>query len=149
MGFPSKNTGKDCPFPLQGIFPDQGSNQRLLLWQVGSLPRSHLGSPSVYAPVCSYLSVTSISLCHLLTICQSVSSTCFFSSSHLCVNKSIYLSFVSSAHLSFTHRHICCLSINPSTYHLFIRHLSIYPGEGNGTPLQYSCLENPMDGGAW
>ena len=23
------------------------------------------------------------------------------------------------------------------------------PGEGNGTPLQYSCLENPMDGGAW
>ena len=22
-------------------------------------------------------------------------------------------------------------------------------GEGNGTPLQYSCLENPMDGGAW
>ena len=31
--------------------------------------------------------------------------------------------------------------INPSTY----EHL----GEGNGTPLQYSCLENPMDGGAW
>ena len=22
-------------------------------------------------------------------------------------------------------------------------------GVGNGTPLQYSCLENPMDGGAW
>ena len=22
-------------------------------------------------------------------------------------------------------------------------------GEGNGTPLQYSCLENPRDGGAW
>ena len=22
-------------------------------------------------------------------------------------------------------------------------------GEGNGTPLQYSSLENPMDGGAW
>ena len=22
-------------------------------------------------------------------------------------------------------------------------------GEGNGTPLQYSCLENPMKGGAW
>ena len=29
--------------------------------------------------------------------------------------------------------------------------LQIYKalGEGNGTPLQYSCLENPMDGGAW
>ena len=23
------------------------------------------------------------------------------------------------------------------------------PGEGNGNPLQYSCLENPMDGGVW
>ena len=23
------------------------------------------------------------------------------------------------------------------------------PGEGNGNPLQYSCLEIPMDGGAW
>ena len=27
-----------------------------------------------------------------------------------------------------------------------VAHLS---GECNGTPLQYSCLENPMDGGAW
>ena len=25
----------------------------------------------------------------------------------------------------------------------------ISPGEGNGNPLQYSCLENSMDGGAW
>ena len=25
----------------------------------------------------------------------------------------------------------------------------VSPGEGNGTPLQYSCLENPMEGGAW
>ena len=25
----------------------------------------------------------------------------------------------------------------------------IFPGEGNGNPLQYSCLENPMDRGAW
>ena len=23
------------------------------------------------------------------------------------------------------------------------------PGEGNGNPLRYSCLENPMDGGPW
>ena len=27
--------------------------------------------------------------------------------------------------------------------------LQVSLGEGNGTPLQYSCLENPMDGGAW
>ena len=27
--------------------------------------------------------------------------------------------------------------------------LGISPGEGNGNPLQYSCLENPVDGEAW
>ena len=38
---------------------------------------------------------------------------------------------------------------------LFVIHFkysSVYmsvPGEGNGTPLQCSCLENPRDGGAW
>ena len=25
----------------------------------------------------------------------------------------------------------------------------VVPGEGDGTPLQYSCMENPMDGGTW
>ena len=29
------------------------------------------------------------------------------------------------------------------------RYLTEADREGNGTPLQYSCLENPMDGGAW
>ena len=33
------------------------------------------------------------------------------------------------------------MNINPSIYTAF--------GEGNGTPLQYSCLENPMDGEVW
>ena len=28
-------------------------------------------------------------------------------------------------------------------------YIAFLDGEGNGTPLQYSCLENPMDGGAW
>ena len=32
---------------------------------------------------------------------------------------------------------------------IFIRVFIVYIGEGNGTPLQYFCLENPMDGGAW
>ena len=32
---------------------------------------------------------------------------------------------------------------------LLITWLKVIYREGNGTPLQYSCLENPMDGGAW
>ena len=32
---------------------------------------------------------------------------------------------------------------------LYLPRVSYKGGEGNGTPRQYSCLENPMDGGAW
>ena len=55
-------------------------------------------------------------------------------------------------------RHIMLLSICPDTngqiysiqvwFHLY-RVPRIDTREGNGTPLQYSCLENPMDKGAW
>ena len=31
----------------------------------------------------------------------------------------------------------------------FFEYYNVVTGEGNGTPLQYSCLANPMDGGAW
>ena len=37
------------------------------------------------------------------------------------------------------------IHILPLCDHVYYRHY----GEGNGTPLQYSCLENPMGGGAW
>ena len=44
--FPGKNTRVGCHSLLQGIFPTQGSNPRLLHWQASSLPLSHQGSPS-------------------------------------------------------------------------------------------------------
>ena len=33
------------------------------------------------------------------------------------------------------------------SFHMHVNNVS--SGEGSGTPLQYSCLENPMDGAAW
>ena len=49
-----------------------------------------------------------------------------------------------------------CNPMNHSTPGLPVHHhlpeftqTHVHRGEGNGTPLQYSCLENPMDGGAW
>ena len=38
-------------------------------------------------------------------------------------------------------------STEPSYF--LMHYSSAFSGEGNGTPLQHSCLENPMDGGAW
>ena len=58
------------------------------------------------------------------------------------------------------HLFMCLLAIFPGGSHCkesaynagdlgSIPGLGRSPGEGNGNPLQYSCLENPMDGGAW
>ena len=43
------------------------------------------------------------------------------------------------------------LPYHPGCHHFFLFPVVSYEdvGEGNGTPLQYSCLENTMNGGAW
>ena len=44
----------------------------------------------------------------------------------------------------------CISTLNPLLFHAYNNTIGKYfTGEGNGTPLQYSCLENPMDGVAW
>ena len=56
-----------------------------------------------------------------------------------------------------SHQGSLCIFICINIYVLYICtytcicgiYLYTLVGEGNGTPLQYSCLENPMDGGAW
>ena len=41
------------------------------------------------------------------------------------------------------------MKINRLILHLLVPGLGRSSGEGNSNPLQYSCLENPMDRGAW
>ena len=41
------------------------------------------------------------------------------------------------------------MKVRKMKYTLLFSIPSVVSGEGDGTPLQYSCLENPMDGGAW
>ena len=41
------------------------------------------------------------------------------------------------------------LSVQNPSLPGFNSYVGVLDGEGNGTPLQYSCLENPMDGRAW
>ena len=50
MGFPRPEYWSWLPFPLQRIFPAQGSNLCLLHWQVDSLLQSHLESPFTILP---------------------------------------------------------------------------------------------------
>ena len=51
-------------------------------------------------------------------------------------------SYLATSHLKLSH-HL------PFDQSLYLKLLSSVHGEGNGIPLQFSCLENPMDGGAW
>ena len=46
-------------------------------------------------------------------------------------------------HLLKCIRGFALYSVNMAVLH------TLFPGEGNGNPLQYSCLENSMDGGTW
>ena len=62
---------------------------------------------------------------NLLTLSQNLSSSCFPGGSE------VKVSACNAADLGSIPR------------------LGRSPGEENGNPLQYSCLENPMDGGAW
>ena len=52
---------------------------------------------------------------------------------------------------SVSRQHHCHYELKSQPFNLFqFLYIDIAAnGEGNGTPLQYSCLENPMDGGAW
>jgi len=63
------------------------------------------------------------------------------------------LSPTESKRLFYTSVSLLLSRIQGYCYHLpkFHIYALVYciGGEGNGTPLQYSCLENPMDGGAW
>ena len=41
------------------------------------------------------------------------------------------------------------LLVSLEDFFFFLPAIGLHCGEGNGTLLQYSCLENPMNGGAW
>ena len=47
VGFPSQESWRGCPFPLQGIFPTQGWSLPLLYWQMDSLLLSHQEATAV------------------------------------------------------------------------------------------------------
>ena len=50
--------------------------------------------------------------------------------------------------IAFSNICLKSFALCPKGYSIFYMP-KIYEGESNGNPLQYSCLENPMDGGAW
>ena len=170
--FPGKNIGGNCHFLLQGIFPIQGLNPHCLLsWQTDSLSLIHWGNPRalVYLQgkllkvellgprVCIYNFLTGITSWPFKETVPINFQTVF---RHLdllvlliwCVKKwylvaLIYISYVMNGGFSSgsNGKESACNTGDQRS----IPGSRRSPGEGNGNPLQYSCLENPMDRGAW
>ena len=70
------------------------------------------------------------------------------------IESDICIHITSLSWISFPFRSPQCRVEFPVLYSrfslvIYFIYSSVYIREGNGTPLQYSCLENPMDGGAW
>ena len=131
MGLPRQKYWSGCHFLLQGIFPTQGLNPCLLHSQADSLPLSHQGSPlreDIY--IQEYYTIWYI-----------------FQSEKAMAPHSSTLAWKipwmeepgglqSMGSLRVRHDWAISLSL-------------LRIGEGNGNPLQCSCLENPRDGAAW
>ena len=63
---------------------------------------------------------------------------------HLHVHVNVHIYSCGRTHVASLYVHAC-----GQTCFCLCMCMQYVLGEGSGTPLQYSCLENPMDGGAW
>ena len=116
---PGQNTGVDSRSLLQGIFPTQGLNPGLWHCRWILYQLSHQGSPRILEWVASP-----------------------FSRGSFWPRNQTGVSWIAGRF--FTNWAIKEAPVNSNS-----TQLNKIIGEGNGNPLQYSCLENPMDGEAW
>ena len=138
-----------------GIFPDQESNSSFLHWKEDSYPLPHQGSPLCCAVLClvpqSCLTLYNPMDCSLRGSSvhgnspgESTGMDCHAllqEGSPLLYIKTNFFIFTSVSDVKESACNVGDLGSIPES--------GRSPGEGNGHPLQYFCLENPMDGGAW
>ena len=150
--------GLSCPEAC-GIFPDQGLNPCFLHWQADSLPLSHQGSPG--SILFAILRTSWIWMLVFLPKLGKFSAIIFSNKISTPFSRPLLGAYKVKVCLVLSHKLLkpssqysfffsfCCsnwaYSIALSVSWL---HVVCHCGEGSGTPLQYSCLENPMDGGA-
>ena len=130
IGFSSKFTRVGCHFLLQGIFLTQGSDPGLLHCRQILYSLHHLN----LAITCDF---------------------CFSQDAFICCYLCLDFSFYEYEHGFFRlprglsdkeySKESACTAGDIG----LILGSGRFPGEGNGNPLQYSSLGNPMDGGAW
>ena len=136
---PGKSTGVGCHGLLQGIFPTQGSNPGLPHFRRNLYGLNHRGSPR--KPLITFnLNPSPIQHGNLWTLSQ------LFSPYRR--NKDLSFFDPPLTHIDFLGGSDGKASVYNAGGLGSIPGWGRSPGKGNGNPLQYCCMENPMDGGA-
>ena len=105
--------------------------------------------------VLCFLISFSLALHLIIIMCTQIKITLMLPWIHeenaIALTKGMFLRFSSSL-ITFSHTSLVAQTVKASAYNVgdtgSIPGSGRSPGEGNGNPLQYSCLENPMDGRA-
>ena len=125
LGFSRQEYWSGLPFLSPGDLPDPEIKSTSPTLQAGSLPLSHLGSPMLHQVDPTSKEKKAMAP-HSSTLAWKISRT--EEPGGLQSMGSLRVDTTARLHLHFS---FSCI------------------GEGNGNPLQRSCLENPKDGGAW
>ena len=136
---PGKSTVVGCRALLQGIFPPQGSSPctlQLLQWQTGSLPLCHLEGPKKLVP-------------STVPVIGSWPAEVGLRGRRRWHPTPVLLPGKSHGWRSLVGCSPWGCKESDTTVRLPFHFSFSCIGEGNGNPLQHSCLENPRDGGAW
>ena len=164
MEFSRQEYWSGLPFPFPGDLPDPEVvpvSLCLLHWQADSLLLSHLGGP--FLDLWLTLISSSYHLLSTLTFlpssykdhCDSIGSTRTtqvpLSVSRFLISTKSLLSYKVTPTASEASLVAQMVKNLPATQETWVQSLGWgrSPGEGNGYPLQYSCLENSMDREAW
>ena len=151
IGFPRQEYWSGLSFPYPGDLPNPGIKPMSPALQVDSFLLSHLGNSARTASLFSCLVMSDS--CNPMNYSMPGFPVVY----HLPEFSQTHVHWVSDATLSVTECDQCAIHL--CKWHSFIpflwlSNISLYVsgrscGEGNGNPLQYSCLENPMDREAW
>ena len=140
------------PFPSPGDLPNPGIEPGSPALQADALSSEPPGKPKSLLKEILYTLVSEVAQ-SCLTLCDPIVCSLPGSSVHgifqARILEWIAISFSMKPDLGFPggseDKASACKAGDPGS----IPGLGRSPGEGNGNPLQYSCLENPMDGEFW
>ena len=120
----------------------------MIIFQFSSV--QSLSHVQLFGTLWTAASQVSLPITNSQSLLELMSIELVMSSNHLILCHPLLLPSSTSPSIRvFSNESVLCIRWPKYCSFSFSDHLKWSSGEVNGIPLQYSCLENPMDGGAW